>query len=394
MFTRSQRFLFGALVAFCLLFASLTPVRVYAQSVTIQQGTTSRKIVFLMIDSTDHLSAKTGLTVTVTLSKNGGAFASPTGTVAEIGSSGWYALTPSATDTNTVGALIIRATASGADPTDVIYNVVAFNPDDAVRLGLTALPNANANASGGLVTYGTSTGQINPASGKIPATLASTDVTGNVAADLQTIKTQAVTAGGAVTFPSSIGTSTYAGGAVASVTGAVGSVTGAVTVGGYATNQDPATIVLGATASSWNTAGTIGNKINAAGGSSDPLTNALSGYTTSGTVGNLLRVFSAGVDSNGKVLLQPVTHTGALIPTVTTATNVTNAVTIDMTQALPGSLPAGDTVGRALMGGAAAYGKWVVTGTPGSAGSTLKLYAADGVTLLKTFDLSTAGTRQ
>lgn len=83
---------------------------------------------------------------------------------------------------------------------------------------LNALPNAAANAANGLMTFGTGTGQVNPASGKIPATIAAADVSGNLAADLQTIKTQAVTAAAPVTFPASIGTSTYAGGDTAGTT--------------------------------------------------------------------------------------------------------------------------------------------------------------------------------
>ena len=58
--------------------------------------------------------------------------------------------------------------------------------------------------------------------------------------------------------------------------------------------------ILSATASSFNSAGTIGNKINAAGSATDPNTGTLSTYTTAGTVGNLLRIFSAGVDSSGQ----------------------------------------------------------------------------------------------
>ncbi len=60
--------------------------------------------------------------------------------------------------------------------------------------------------------------------------------------------------------------STYAGGAVASVTAAV-------TVGGYSSGQDPATLVLDPAASGHNTAGTIGAAINnaAAGGGSGGL---------------------------------------------------------------------------------------------------------------------------
>jgi hypothetical protein len=48
------------------------------------------------------------------------------------------------------------------------------------------------------------------------------------------------------------------------VTGSVGSVTGNVTVGGYASGQSPAVLVLDVAASSHNTAGTIGANINTA----------------------------------------------------------------------------------------------------------------------------------
>ena len=62
------------------------------------------------------------------------------------------------------------------------------------------LPTALPAASGGLLTVGTGAGQINPSgTGKVPATVASTDVTGNVAADVQTIKTQTVTCSAGVT---------------------------------------------------------------------------------------------------------------------------------------------------------------------------------------------------
>ncbi len=80
-------------------------------------------IPFLMVDSVDHVSGKTGLSLTVTISKSGGAFAAPAGPVTAIGN-GWYKLTPTAADTNSVGALILHATAAGADPCDILYEVV------------------------------------------------------------------------------------------------------------------------------------------------------------------------------------------------------------------------------------------------------------------------------
>lgn len=93
---------------------------------------------FLMVDSTDHISGKTGLSPTVTLSKNGGTFNSPVGTVSEVGN-GYYKVAGHATDTNTLGPLILHATASGADPTDVEYAVVAFDPQSATDLGLSRI---------------------------------------------------------------------------------------------------------------------------------------------------------------------------------------------------------------------------------------------------------------
>jgi hypothetical protein len=144
----------------------------------IQQSTTAIPLMFLMVDSGDHVTPKTGLTPTVTISKNGGSFASPAGTVSEVGS-GWYKVAGNATDTATLGTLTLHATGSGADPCDEKYMVVAFDPLNAVRLGLTALPNAVAGANGGVPTgdangrvgvqVGTSAGMLDTTSGVVKA---------------------------------------------------------------------------------------------------------------------------------------------------------------------------------------------------------------------------------
>jgi hypothetical protein len=85
-------------------------------------------LMFLMIDSSDHITGKTGLTPTVTISKAGAAFASPAGSVTEI-SAGWYKVAGNATDTNTDGPLLLHATSAGADPTDMVVGVVVeFDP--------------------------------------------------------------------------------------------------------------------------------------------------------------------------------------------------------------------------------------------------------------------------
>lgn len=84
---------------------------------------------FFMTDSSDHITGKTGLTVTVTLSKNGGAFAAAGGSITEV-SSGWYKINLSTTDTNTVGDLAAHCTAPGADATDFVDQVFTRTLDD------------------------------------------------------------------------------------------------------------------------------------------------------------------------------------------------------------------------------------------------------------------------
>lgn len=120
-----------------------------------KQSDSTYPMMFLMVDSTDHVTGKTGLSPTVTISKNGGSFASPSGAVSEI-ANGLYKIAGNATDSNTVGELWIHATATGADPTDTAYTVVPYDPFDSVRLGLTALPNVVAAGNGGLPTVNAS----------------------------------------------------------------------------------------------------------------------------------------------------------------------------------------------------------------------------------------------
>jgi hypothetical protein len=94
----------------------------------IKQSTAVAHIMFLMVDSTDHVTGKTGLSPTVTISKNAGSFATPSGAITEI-AHGWYKLAANATDTNTLGALALHATGTGADPTDMICaNIVLYDP--------------------------------------------------------------------------------------------------------------------------------------------------------------------------------------------------------------------------------------------------------------------------
>lgn len=96
----------------------------------ILKGSTAT-IPILLVDSTDHVTAETGkaASMSVKLSKAGGAFAAATNTPTEI-SLGFYALVPTATETNTDGVLAVNATATGCDAwrdLHQVYTVIAAN---------------------------------------------------------------------------------------------------------------------------------------------------------------------------------------------------------------------------------------------------------------------------
>jgi hypothetical protein len=75
--------------------------------------------------------------------------------------------------TNTCHSLTLYLTATGVAVLPIQIPLVGFNPQDGVRLGLTALPNAGAEAAGGLYTRGTGAGQIEQdANGRINVRLA------------------------------------------------------------------------------------------------------------------------------------------------------------------------------------------------------------------------------
>lgn len=153
----------------------------------LTQNQTAEPLVFMLVSSGDHVSPVTGAAPSVSISKNGGAFGAVSGAVTEIGN-GWYKVAGHATDSNTLGPLIVHITAPGCDPSDHLYQVVAFNPRDSVSLGLTLMPSNVLQISGdsvaadnverwfdGTVGFGTSTSVI---TGSLSGSVGS--VTGNV----------------------------------------------------------------------------------------------------------------------------------------------------------------------------------------------------------------------
>lgn len=91
---------------------------------------TARNLMVFLTDSTDHVTGLGGATLTVTLSKNGAAFASISPTVTDR-SNGWYNIALTSSHTDTLGDFVLRATASGADPIDLRTQVLVALPGES-----------------------------------------------------------------------------------------------------------------------------------------------------------------------------------------------------------------------------------------------------------------------
>lgn len=91
----------------------------------LYKSTASQVVMLKLFLSSDHVTAATGKTVAITISKNGGAFGNPNAgaTNATEVSSGWYKVTMDATDTGTEGDLVVRGTAASCDDTERLFRV-------------------------------------------------------------------------------------------------------------------------------------------------------------------------------------------------------------------------------------------------------------------------------
>jgi hypothetical protein len=85
---------------------------------------TAANIMVFMTGSTDHTSGLSGLTLTITASNNGAAFAAIMPTVTDRGS-GWYNLALTTSHTDTLGDLALHITATGSDSTDLVMSINA-----------------------------------------------------------------------------------------------------------------------------------------------------------------------------------------------------------------------------------------------------------------------------
>lgn len=81
--------------------------------IRIKKNTALANFMFLMVDSTDHVTPKTGLTITATMSIDGAAFASCANSATEV-ANGMYKINLAATDLNG-DVITLRFTGTAAD---------------------------------------------------------------------------------------------------------------------------------------------------------------------------------------------------------------------------------------------------------------------------------------
>lgn len=100
---------------------------------------TARNLAVFVTSAADHVSGKTGLSAGLTIyaCKDNGTPAAITPTVTEISAAnmpGWYSLALTTAHTDTLGDLALHITATGADPTDLVRQVVSALPGEPVTL--------------------------------------------------------------------------------------------------------------------------------------------------------------------------------------------------------------------------------------------------------------------
>jgi hypothetical protein len=165
----------------------------------IQQSTTAYPLVFKMVQE-DHLTAATDLTITATLSKNGATFGAAAGAVTEIGN-GYYKVAGNATDSNTLGKLVLHTEADGADDKDTEFEVVVENLTTAKVAAVGTVDNlTNAPTEGGL----TAEMKTDVTTAATAATPVAASVTATVNADTKKINGKTITGSGTDLDPFSV----------------------------------------------------------------------------------------------------------------------------------------------------------------------------------------------
>lgn len=344
--------------------------------------------------SSDHVSAATGKTIAITISKNGAAYGNPSAGVTnatEIASGSYY-VDLSTTDTGTVGPLFVLGTSSGVDAVIAIYDVAVFSVaqtgDSYARIGATGSGLTSLAPSSTALSAGTGSNQISLSSGAVLLQPTQTGVT------IPTVTTVG-------TLTTYTGNTPQTGDSYARI-GATGS--GLTSLAPSSTALSTTQWTNGRAALLDNLDAAISTRSTYAGADTSGTTTLLSRLTSTraGLLDNLDAAIStrstyAGGDTSGTTtLLARLTNTraglldnlDAAISTRSTfaggaVASVTADVTIDMTQAVPTTNDP-ETVGDCLHAARVqGFGAWSLAST------TLTLKDDDGGTA-KTFTLDSA----
>ena len=189
----------GLFLTAFLAITTLTP----AHADLIKQSAAGYARTFLLTQSANALLGATGAAPVIKIRKAGGAYAATTNTATEVDSAndpGRYQVVLTSTEVNTLGLLDYAITGTGANPESAHDQVVGFDPSTdlgAATLATinttttgtgarvtTAVPNIAPGTSGGLLTYGTGAGQLNPVNGGLPGL--TTALTGTATASTTT----------------------------------------------------------------------------------------------------------------------------------------------------------------------------------------------------------------
>lgn len=131
------------------------------QTFKLVEATAARRRFYLyLVDATDGITPETGEAAgQPQVSVNGAGFGNTSATLTAIGNGSYYVELLD-TELAALGSILVRYKSANTCEFQERGLVVAYDPYDAVRLGVTALPNAAAEAAGGLYTRGTGAGQI------------------------------------------------------------------------------------------------------------------------------------------------------------------------------------------------------------------------------------------
>ncbi len=311
----------------------------------IRKGATDQSVVIRIVDATDG-TPETGVAyntsgIDLWYRREGATKSSITeaslsalndahtdGGILHIGD-GYYRLDlPDAAVASGSNGVVVGGTVTGMIVIGCYVHLVDYDPQDAVRAGLTALPNAAANATGGLMTV--KRGGTAQAGASSTITLDSgasssddfyigdvVQIVGGTGAGQARIITDYVGSTKVATVDAAWNTNPSSDSVFVLIPQGIVGVT----------NTDVADAVLGATASSYDDAGTIGEKINDAASAGDPWSTALPGSYTSGQAGKII----------GDALDAAVS-TRASQSSVNTIDGIVDAILEDTGTTLPGTL--------------------------------------------------------